>query len=143
MKHVFNIILKLNIHTRKNLRKKISPKSVVLQSRKKLQVFEKKRFFKKKVLQLIYADTIFKMMCKVFFQINDFRNDSVSMKNRRCLRLYHCQMHLYRLRILLIIPLDFNIIHCLFQRHYLFSSGIHFSLVLWQAFCFFMLSKRT
>ena len=42
---------------------------------------------------------------------------------------YHCTMHLYRLRILLIIPLDYYMIPCLFQlisfsffRHIFFSS---------------------
>ena len=33
---------------------------------------------------------------------------------------YHCKMHLDRLRILLTIPLDFNMIPCLFQQNFVF-----------------------
>ena len=33
---------------------------------------------------------------------------------------YHCKMHLDRLRILLTIPLDFNMIPCLFQQNLVF-----------------------
>ena len=50
------------------------------------------------------------------------------MNNRRCLLLYHCQMHLHCLRILLTIPLDCNIIHCLFQRHSVFFLLAYISL---------------
>ena len=42
------------------------------------------------------------------------------------LLLYHCNFHLYRLRILSTIPLDCNII----------SFGMYFSLVLFRAFRF-------
>ena len=42
-------------------------KSVVLQSRKKLQVLEKK-IFQKKFLQLTCADMIFKTVCAIFFK---------------------------------------------------------------------------
>ena len=58
--------------------KKMRPKSVVLQSRKKLQVLEKTFFQKKKFFQLICADLIFKTVCRNFF-----KNKWVS----RCLRL--------------------------------------------------------
>ena len=34
--------------------------------------------------------------------------------------LYHCKIHLYRLRIVLTIPLDCNIIPCLFQLNFVF-----------------------
>ena len=46
---------------------KIRPKSVVLQSRKKLQVLEEKCFQKKKFFQLICVDIIFKTVCRNFF----------------------------------------------------------------------------
>ena len=51
-RHVFNIVLKLNNHLRKKNRqinflwKKLRPKSMVLQPRKKLQVLEKNFFWK-------------------------------------------------------------------------------------------------
>ena len=47
---------------------KTRPKSVVLQSQKKLQVLEKKfsEKKKKKILQLICADMIFKTVCEFF-----------------------------------------------------------------------------
>ena len=48
---------------------------------------------------------------------------------------YHRKMHFYRLRIILTIPLDCNIIACLF-RHIFFSSLI-------PSFLFFIHSKRT
>ena len=52
LKHVFNIILKLNNHIWKKLQnylfvEKMKPKSVVLWSQKKFQGFEKKIFWKK------------------------------------------------------------------------------------------------
>ena len=51
--------------------------------------------------------------------------------------MYHCKLHLYRLRILVTISLDFNIISCLFELNLVFfSSGIYFSLVLFRAFRF-------
>ena len=56
---------------------------------------------------------------------------------------YHRKMHLYRLRILLTISLDCNMIHCLFQlnlsfffRHIFFSSLI-------RSFSFFTPNNRT
>ena len=51
---------------------------------------------------------------------------------------YHCKMHPYCLRILLTIPLDCNNYDPLSvsAKFCLFSSGIYFSLVLFQAFCF-------
>ena len=58
---------------------------------------------------------------------------------------YHCEMHLCRLRILLTIPLDCNMITCLFQlkfvlkfffRHIFFSSLI-------PSFSFIAPSKKT
>ena len=47
--------------------KKMSPKSVVLQSQKKLQILEKK-IFQKKNSQLICVDMIFKAVCRNFFK---------------------------------------------------------------------------
>ena len=49
---------------------------------------------------------------------------------------YHCKMHLYRLRILLTIPLDCNMIPCLFKlfKFCLLNFVIYFSLVIFQAF---------
>ena len=38
----------------------------------------------------------------------------------RWLLLYHCKLHLYRLRILLTISLDCNIISCLFELNFVF-----------------------
>ena len=59
------------------------------------------------------------------------------------LLLYHCKLHLYRLRILLTIPLDCNIIPCLFQLNFcIFSSGIYFCPVLFWAFRFLRPVKR-
>ena len=55
--------------------KKMRPKSLVLQSQKKLLVLEKKNFQKKKkFLQLIFVDMIFKMVCGHFFKINESRD---------------------------------------------------------------------
>ena len=45
-------------------------------------------------------------------------------------------MHLYSLRILLTIPLDCNIIPCLFQLNFVLLLPACFSLVLFQAFRF-------
>ena len=47
--------------------KEIRPKSVVMQSQKKLQILEKK-FSKKKLIQLICVDMILKTVCGNFFK---------------------------------------------------------------------------
>ena len=61
----------------------------------------------------------------------------------RWLLLYHCKWHLYRLRILLTILLDYNIILCLFQKNFIsFLPGFIFSSLI-PSFSFVMPSKRT
>ena len=56
---------------------------------------------------------------------------------------YHCKMHLYHLRILLLIPLHCNMIPCLFQLNFVsFFRHIFFSSVI-SSFSFNMSSKRT
>ena len=50
------------------------PKSVVLLSRKKLQVLEKKKFSKKILGYLISAVMIFKTVCGTFLRINGSRD---------------------------------------------------------------------
>ena len=47
---------------------------------------------------------------------------------------YHCKMHLYRLRFLLTIPLDCNMIPCLFQLNFVFFLLAYIFLVSFQAF---------
>ena len=50
---------------------------------------------------------------------------------------YHCKMHLYCLGIFLTIPLDFNMIPCLFHLNFVFFLVAYFfSLVWFQAFRF-------
>ena len=57
---------------------------------------------------------------------------------------YYCKMHLYHLRILLTILLDCKMIPCFVSAKFcLLSSGIYFSVVLFQWFSFFTPSKRT
>ena len=48
-------------------------KSVVLQSRKKLQVLEKKNF-EKNIFQLVCTDKIFKTVCEIFKKIDGSRD---------------------------------------------------------------------
>ena len=56
---------------------------------------------------------------------------------------YHCETHLYRLRILLTIPLDCNMIPCLFQLSFVFFLRLIFFSSLIPSFPFFMPCKRT
>ena len=58
--------------------KKMRPKSVVLQSWKKLQVLEKKSF-RKKIFQHVCAYIIFKTVCRNFLKINASRDIYVSV----------------------------------------------------------------
>ena len=56
---------------------------------------------------------------------------------------YHCKMHLYRQIILSIIPLDCNMIPCLFQLNFFsFFWHVFFSSLI-SSFLFFKPSKRT
>ena len=54
--------------------KKVRPKSVVLQSQKKLEILEKKFFRKKNFYQLICVDMIIKRACRNFFKTNGSRD---------------------------------------------------------------------
>ena len=56
------------------LLKKMTPKLVVLQSCKKLQVLKRKKI-KKRFFQLICTDKIFKTVCGNFVKINGYRGD--------------------------------------------------------------------
>ena len=61
----------------------------------------------------------------------------------RWLLLYHCKLHLYCLRILLIIPRYYNIIPCLFLLNFVILFWYIFFSSLIPTFLFFMPSKRT
>ena len=52
----------------------MTPKLVVLQSRKKLQVIEKKLFEKKKSFQFICTDKTYKTVCGIFKKIDRSRD---------------------------------------------------------------------
>ena len=56
---------------------------------------------------------------------------------------YHCKMHLYRLRILLTIPLDCNMIPCLFQLNFVFFLPLIFFSSLIPSFPLFTPCKST
>ena len=61
----------------------------------------------------------------------------------RWLLLHHCKLHLYRLRVLLTIPLDCNNIPCLFELNFIFFLLAQFFSSLIPSFLFFTPSKRT
>ena len=116
---------------------------MVLQSRKKLQVFEKKRFFEKKSLAAYLCgydlqndvQSLFlnKWFSKCFsFDEKPTVSTSVPLSNASSLSK-NSSNHSSWLQY---YPLSVSATFCLF------SSGIYFSLVLWQAFCLFMPSKR-
>ena len=65
---------------------------------------------------LIKGDSITTFLC----EICKILRTSFFTEHPRWLLLYHCKLHLYRLRILLTIPLDCNIIPCLFQLNFVF-----------------------
>ena len=66
-------------------------------------------------------------------KIAKFIRISFLTEHLRWLLLYRFKLHLYRLRILLTIPLEFNIIPCLFQLNFVFFLP---------SFSFFTPSKR-
>ena len=86
LKHVFNIILKLNNLTWKNNKiifcgKKIDPNSGFIVA-KKAPSFWKKFFLKKTFFQRICADMIFKTVSGNFFKINGSGDTYVSVISR-------------------------------------------------------------
>ena len=73
-------------------------------------------------LQMFYKISVLKNFANFTgkYLFRKFLRTSFLKEHLRWLLLYHCKLHLYRLRILLTIPLDCNIIPCLFQLNFVF-----------------------
>ena len=73
-------------------------------------------------LQMFYKISVLKNFANFTGKhlFRKFLRTSFLKEHLRWLLLYHCKLHLYRLRILLTIPLDCNIIPCLFQLNFVF-----------------------
>ena len=79
LKHVFNIVFKLNNHTCKKYEisswfKTMISSLAISHLWKKLQLLEKKFFFQKKFFRFICTYEIFKTVCRNFFKRNRSRD---------------------------------------------------------------------